>query len=105
MKKMKFNILVLVMSLCVGLFSMTMLIDVAYAHGSDSNYMTDEMFLGVWDNGTQSWSITPKINYDYNNDIKLNDIRNYVKGGDYVNARIELLSYFQSRQIILVQLS
>lgn len=63
------------------------------------NRMSDEEFFGKWNEETQTWDIEGKINYDYQNNKDLKAVENYVKAGDYYNAREGILLYYQNRTL------
>ena len=79
---------------------------------AERNRMSDEEFFGIWDAETNDWKVETvtdedgkestivwngKINYDYSKD--LTDTFNYVKAGDYYNARVALMVYYKNRNL------
>ena len=60
---------------------------------SDPDIITDEEFFGVWSG--KEWSVLPSFNYDYNQKTKV--IESYVKKGDYISAKQEMLLYYRDR--------
>lgn len=90
--------MILGLSLMVGLTSGPVPWETApRAHAVDSNgHLTDEELFGVWNSGSSSWSSAGKINYQYAGG--LDAVETAVKQGDYVLAKSELLSYYQSRE-------
>lgn len=53
-------------------------------------------FFGVWNKENKEWIESGKLKYAAFPDLNL--VESYVKHGDYENAEIELLQYFQKRQ-------
>lgn len=55
--------------------------------------LTDEEFMGKWEADSKRWILLPKINYDADHDLK--KVKEYVKSGDYTNAKKELLCFYR----------
>ena len=55
--------------------------------------LTDEEFLGIWDEESQQWSVAPRINYSY--DGGLAPVEEAVKEGDYETASVLLMKYYK----------
>jgi hypothetical protein len=53
--------------------------------------MSDEEFLGVWDNTAGQWATVGKINYDYS--VALKKVEELVQKGEYENAKAALKEY------------
>ncbi|MBP3360448.1 MAG: S-layer homology domain-containing protein [Clostridia bacterium] len=63
----------------------------------DRNRMSDEEFFGKWNMESSEWETEPKFDYSYNADMEL--VGDYVKQGDYKNAKDCLLYYYQDRDL------
>lgn len=63
----------------------------------DRDPMSDEEFFGIWDEENEEWTLEGKLNYAYSEE--LTSVGEYVKKGEYDNAKNILLSYFQKRDI------
>lgn len=62
---------------------------------TDVSSMTDEEFFGVWNNGTESWVGSGKLNYEYTDE--LSPVEDCVKNADYDGAKEALLTYLRTR--------
>lgn len=56
--------------------------------------MSDAEYFGAW-NG-HDWTIKPKLNYDYSEEFSV--VGDYVKDGDYGNAKKAFYQYFKNRK-------
>ncbi len=61
----------------------------------DGNRMSDEEFFGKWTDET--WEIEPKLDYAYAGGLGY--VEEYVKAGDYDNAKESLLHYYKNRDL------
>lgn len=66
----------------------------------DTRHMSNEEFFGKWDETSQSWENSPRLNYDlqaYDDTASamLKAVEASVKNGDYENAKQGILDYYR----------
>ena len=65
---------------------------------TDVSHMSDEVFFGVWDQESETWTTPGKLNYDYSPDLA--EVERLVKLNSYTLAKEALLEYYRSRKSI-----
>lgn len=63
----------------------------------DGNRMSDEEFFGKWDAQANKWEVEGKIDYTYASELQY--VEDYVKDGDYTNAKEAILHYYRNRPL------
>ena len=64
-----------------------------YPMFDDPDYISDEVFFGIWDSGNSKWTSTPYFRYE--EFPEMSKIEATAKAGDYEKAKDELVAYYR----------
>ncbi len=64
-----------------------------YPMFDDPNYITDEVFFGIWDSVNSKWKSAPYFRYDEFPEMA--EVEAAVKSGDYEKAKNEIVEYYR----------
>lgn len=95
MNKMILFFIVFIIIITIPIFSCAQ----EYEEFTDTSGVGDDVFFGVWDSSSDSWTIPAQL--DYAKHGGLGKVESAAKSGDYTKAKEELLRYYKQREGIV----
>ena len=92
---MKNRIISILMIICMMASFQVYASDDSNIEFTDTSGVSDADFFGMWDISSQSWSVSPQLNYDGFSGLA--PVKSAAQSGNYTLAKEELLKYYRNR--------